>query len=192
MHKKTDNPHDLSYSFPLSTQRFLERPRGEGGDAKRRGVRTRESNHLLSKTNLFLDTLSPLPLCNLFGYNEKDTFVPNRRENDHGYHTPPSFDATNNLDNTTSLRRPNTDRLHSPRQHLQPRRPQPRQQRSLRPKINFLLILGRALSTNFLGWIETLTDGSAAKSLPQANPPLNASAKMGAHKTAPNKAYFAP
>ncbi len=57
MHKKTDNPHDLSYSFPLSTQRFLERPRGEGGDAKRRGVRTRESNHLLSKTNLFLDTL---------------------------------------------------------------------------------------------------------------------------------------
>ncbi len=64
MHKKTDNPHDLSYSFPLSTQRFLERPRGEGGDAKRRGVRTRESNHLLSKTNLFLDTLSPLPYNN--------------------------------------------------------------------------------------------------------------------------------
>ncbi len=60
MHKKTDNPHDLSYSSPLSTQRFLERPRGEGGDAKRRGVRTRESNHLLSKTNLFLDTLSLL------------------------------------------------------------------------------------------------------------------------------------
>ncbi len=58
MHKKTDLPHDLSCSFPLSTQRFLERPRGEGGDAKRRGVRTRESNHLLSKTNLFLDTLS--------------------------------------------------------------------------------------------------------------------------------------
>ncbi len=43
--------------FPLATQRFLERPRGEGGDAKRRGVRTRESNHLLPKTNLFLGTL---------------------------------------------------------------------------------------------------------------------------------------
>ncbi len=57
MHKKTSSPCGWWYSFPLSTQRFLERPRGEGGDAKRRGVRIRESNHLLSNTNLFLDVL---------------------------------------------------------------------------------------------------------------------------------------
>ncbi len=39
MHKNTDYPHELYCPVPLSTQRFLERPRGEGGDAKRRGVR---------------------------------------------------------------------------------------------------------------------------------------------------------
>jgi hypothetical protein len=47
MHKCTDSPHELYCSPTLSTQRFLERPRGEGGDAKRRGVRSRESYHLL-------------------------------------------------------------------------------------------------------------------------------------------------
>ncbi len=48
VHKKTDYPYECWYSFPLSTQRFLERPRGEGGDAKRQGVRIRESNDLLN------------------------------------------------------------------------------------------------------------------------------------------------
>ncbi len=52
MHKKTDYPNDLHYSFPLSTQRLLERPRGEGGDAKRRGVRIREFDHFLNRSSL--------------------------------------------------------------------------------------------------------------------------------------------
>ncbi len=52
MHKKTDLPYKWCDFHPLYTQRFLERPRGEGGDAKRRGVRTRESNHLLNHSSL--------------------------------------------------------------------------------------------------------------------------------------------
>ncbi len=47
MHNSTDYPNELHDSFPLSTQRFLERSRGEGGDAKRRGVRIREADHIL-------------------------------------------------------------------------------------------------------------------------------------------------
>jgi hypothetical protein len=52
VHKYTDYPNKLHGSFPLSTQRFLERPRGEGGDAKRRGVRSRESNDLFNHSSL--------------------------------------------------------------------------------------------------------------------------------------------
>jgi hypothetical protein len=55
MHKSTDYPNELHDSFPLSTQRFLERPRGEGGDAKRRGVRIRESDHILAVRALDLE-----------------------------------------------------------------------------------------------------------------------------------------
>ncbi len=61
MYKKTDSfALGLVAFFPLYTQRFLERPRGEGGDAKRRGVRSREDNHHPLKTNLFPDALSSL------------------------------------------------------------------------------------------------------------------------------------
>jgi hypothetical protein len=47
MHKYTDSPHELYCSVPPLYAAIPRATAWRGGDAKRRGVRSRESNHLL-------------------------------------------------------------------------------------------------------------------------------------------------